>query len=219
MKKKKGVAIVLFGIAIVLIVVGVILDNRYIPFNHFKTKDCIDKEICKFNKNKIEFKKEVDRLGILINGKKVFEYFPENKMSEDIYTFDELVLFSVTKKGYNHYKVIEIINTVGKETTISQLPLKGMRIQDYVVNGKEVIITGSRFSSENAFWIGGGSDTKIESCDDYVANKDEVVMAKYKMTYLGNNKFSELEEIDRTTLENYSKFKNLCNNDLKEVKK
>lgn len=214
MKKEDKRIIISIIILVLLLVVGVIISNRHTSLNHLKTENCT-KGICEFNKNTIELKeKEEDQKAVILNGKEVFNAFSDLPLDKDIYTFDETILFSFTKPIYNKYKVIEIIDTKGNETVISQLPIKGMSIQDYKVNDTEIIITGSRFSQKEHIWLGGGreNDKDISICDEYKANKDEVVTAKYKMTYLGNNKFSELEKIEETTLENYKEFPNPCNN-------
>lgn len=220
MKKKNimmivGVATVV--LAFILLVSGVILSLKggyqYKKFNHFETAKCMSK-VCKFNKNTLEIKENGDKNTVLLNGKQVFEAFENIPLSKDIYTFDDTLVLSVDLPSYNNYKLLELINPSGNEYTekvISELE-PGMLISDFKVDDGKITFTGLSFIEKDTALFGNTIDdvVKIDSCEKYTENMDKIVSGKYIMTYLDNNKFSDIRRIEDVKLENYKDYSKLC---------
>ena len=214
--KSKIIYIGLIILVIVLIIVGVLIykeKTAYIPYNIIDVSECSNKKCnktYKFNKNIISINyDENNNYKVKLNDKEVFTGGDFAILDKKIYTFDEMILFAVTLSDKS--KNIQIYDTKGKEQVISELSDVGMYINDYKINGTEVTLSASRFLDKESFLYGYTRDTlvKITDCDSYLKHKDIMAAGTYKMTY-SNGKFSKLERIDSTNLENYKDYSKLC---------
>ena len=223
----KRVLIILFIIIIIISLSSIFL--KYDKFSIIDISECINKEcdkIFKFNSNTLTIKNDINNnYSIKINNKKtiVGTYgFP--KLGNNIYTFDGLIMIEQSIDEY--VKVLLFYDVNGEEKNISELEensklfLNSYQVKDIKdkkgnIKDIEIILYGTRFVNDDTFYFGidDGDVAKLDSCEAYEKNKEKIVTSTYKIKYIGNNKFSEIEKISETKLEDYKEkdFSILCN--------
>lgn len=69
----------------------------------------------------------------------------------------------------------------------------------YNIEKNEISFSGFRLYHGPSLEI-NDNENLIDFCNDLDKYKDEVARGEYKITYLGNNKFSDVENISYTTI-------------------